>query len=85
VNVAEPSKSFFAVHEGHGKVEQNQVEPLWLLPETFQTFETRLDDGDFITGFGENAVGQNARCGLVIDHEDTPRPDGQRAPIGFIG
>ena len=73
VNPQKAPESFFAVHERHGEIEQNQIEPTGALPKLFQTFEAGLNSGYLESGLGKNAEGQNAGGWLIIDNENSPR------------
>ena len=64
------AENFFAVHEGHGQVEQDQIEVVWTLAEKIETFKTRLSGYDIEASLGKNALGQNESHRLVVDHED---------------
>ncbi len=48
-NFAQPMKGFFAVHEGHRQIEQNQLERLRLPPKEIERFKSRLRGHDVAT------------------------------------
>ncbi len=90
IDFAQAPKGFFAIHERHGKIEQDKVEPVRLFPETLQAFEARLDRGHFKPGFGKNSFSQNAGRRLIINDEDAARPSGMGparsfGSVGFSG
>lgn|GEM_PF-4767349 len=74
INAAQVPKGFFAIHERHRKIQQDKIEPVRLLPKTFQAFKSGLDRGHFKPGFGEDAVSQNPGCWLVIHDENAAGP-----------
>src|SRR5256714_3157116 len=76
-------ESFFAVHERHGKIEQNEIEPIGPVPELFEAFKPRLDGGNLVARLRENAVSQNAGGRIVVDNHDAARPGGRGVTIGF--
>ena len=83
INAAQPPESFLAVHERHGKIEQDEVESVWLFPETLQAFKTGLDRGHFKPGFGKNAIGQDPGGRVIIDDKNPARPSGRSAARRF--
>ena len=84
INAAQALKRFLAIHERHGKIEQDKIEPVRLFPEMLQAFETRLDRGHFKPGFGEDAVRQDPGCRLVIHDENAAWP-GRLGPARRFG
>ena len=53
IHCSQPAKCFFAVHERHGEVEQNQIESGRLFPKLCQAVEAGLSSYDFKASFGE--------------------------------
>ena len=47
VNLAEPAESFFAIHERHREIEQNEIKVGRTFAEKIETFKTRLGSYDF--------------------------------------
>ena len=72
IDVAEPPKGFFAVHERHGKIEENQVEPTGPLPELFQTLKPRRDGRNLEAAFAKHALGQFASGRIIVDNQNSP-------------
>jgi len=70
INVPEPDKSFFAIHERHREIEQDQIEVMRTLPENIETFETGLRGHDFEPCFGQNPFSQDKSHRFVIHDED---------------
>jgi hypothetical protein len=83
IDGAETAERFFAIHERHRKIEQNQIERIRSVPELFQAFEPGLDRRYVEPGFREDAVGQNARRRFVINYEDPSRPVLQGMAVGL--
>jgi Fe-S cluster assembly ATP-binding protein len=75
-NVPQTSKGFFAIHERHGEVEQNQIEMARTLAEKIQALKARLGGHDFESGVHEHAFGENERHRLIVD-------DQKRSPLFF--
>ena len=84
INAAQALKGFLAIHKGHGKIEQDKIEPVRLFPETLQAFEARLDGGHFKPGLGKDAVRQDPGCRLVIHDENAAWP-GRLGPARSFG
>lgn len=74
IDFAQAPEGFFAIHERHGKIEQDKIETVRFFPESLQAFETRLDRGHFKPGLREDAISQDAGCWLVINDENPPWP-----------
>src|SRR5205085_1878152 len=70
VDAAESAERFFAVHEWHREIEQDQIEVVRTLPENIETFETRLRGHYFEPGFDQNPFRQDKRHRLVVDDEN---------------
>ena len=67
---AEPMKSFFAVHERHRQIEQDEIELEPFLAKMIQAFKAGLRGGDLVVGVAEDCTNEAQCCLLVINYED---------------
>lgn len=68
---AETAESFFSVHKGHGEIEQDKIEMVWLFTEEVEAFETRLSGRNLKPRLGENSLRQNKSHRFIIHYEKT--------------
>jgi hypothetical protein len=81
---AQTLKRFFAIHERHRKIEQNQVKPMGPFSKLFEAFKTGLGGRDLKAGFRKNPKRQDS-CGWLIVYDQNAPDAGRKNVPGSFG